>query len=82
MNNFCNFGQRLTEDQAKHLYFYIIHKRFTKETEDIPERCKGIKNIHNIKMDISQDHEFFQIINKMVCETTTTKPLNFYTIGS
>ena len=81
LNKFCDFGQRITEAQAKHLYFYIIHP-FTKDTEDIPERCKGIKNVHDIKMDISQDYEFFQIINKMVCETTTTKPLNFYTVGS
>ena len=81
LNKFCDFGQRITEAQAKHLYFYIIHP-FTKDTDDIPERCKGIKNVHDIKMDISQDYEFFQIINKMVCETTTTKPLNFYTIGS
>ena len=62
LKDFCN------RYFPKHLYFYIISQNIA-----VPETCKGMKNIH-YEFNASQDYRFFKVINKMVCETATTKP--------
>ena len=53
-----------TEHQLKHLHFYSVER----SRKAISEHCKGQNNFHYNDV-YHRDDRFFDIINKMVCET-------------
>ena len=68
-NNKNRLNEVFTEHQMKHLHFSPSKfLSYDIQVEVIPDKCKGLKNIH-YKFDIYGGDRFFNAINKMVCKT-------------